>query len=189
MTQNFNHYVGIVASGWRNMTVHIVVKVDTSDWDKYVKGMLKRTTDWRPTFRWARDELKKAYKAQFLTGGGVPSEGGIHGPNRSWNALDTGYASWKLAHYGGVPILVREGDLYRDLTTLKGRPTDIGRRTATFGTQLPYAQFHQTGTRFMPQRKIVFVPRFFARRMAERVGDYVAYGNTPYQKTKALFRE
>jgi hypothetical protein len=52
-------------------------------------------------------------------------------------------------------ILIRETDLLRSLTD---RPLSIERmsaREATAGTRVPYARFHQDGTKRMPRRVLI----------------------------------
>ncbi len=147
----------------------------------YFAGMVKRAGNFHAQLKWARDEMKKANRANFATKGLASG--------KAWNALDLEYQSWKIAHYGSLPTMVREGDLYRDLTTLSGRVNHVGMHSATFGTDLEYAKFHQTGTKFMPARKIVFVPKGFAHDLGEEVAEYLVYGmkgTRSYKKLKAL---
>ena len=134
----------------------------------YFRNMRRRAENFRAQLRWARDELKKANRDNFRTQGLTSG--------KAWNELDLEYQSWKIQRYGNLPTMVREGDLYRDLTTLSGRVNHIGLQTATFGTDLEYAKFHQTGTRFMPARKIVFVPKDFAHKLGEEVAEYLVFG-------------
>tara|TARA_B100001996_G_C18170349_1_gene404180 strand:- start:23 stop:517 length:495 start_codon:yes stop_codon:yes gene_type:complete len=146
----------------------------------YFKGMQRRALNFSAQLRWARDEIKKANRQNFASMGSASG--------KAWNALDLEYQSWKIQNYGPLPTMIREGDLYRDLTTLSGRANHIGLRSAQFGTDLDYAKFHQTGTRFMPARKIVFVPKDFARELAKEVAEYVVYGmkgSAEYRKLKA----
>lgn len=147
----------------------------------YFAGMVRRSANFHAQLKWARDEMKKANRLNFTT------EGLASG--KKWNTLDTEYQSWKIAHYGNLPTMIRSGDLYRDLTTLSGRVNHIGMKSATFGTDLEYAKFHQTGTKFMPARKIVFVPKGFAHDLGEEVAEYLVYGmkgTREYKKLKAL---
>jgi len=147
----------------------------------YFAAMVKRAGNFHAQLKWARDEMKKANRANFATKGLASG--------KAWNALDLEYQSWKIAHYGSLPTMVREGDLYRDLTTLSGRVNHVGMHSATFGTDLEYAKFHQTGTKFMPARKIVFVPKGFAHDLGEEVAEYLVYGmkgTRTYKKLKAL---
>jgi phage gpG-like protein len=148
---------------------------------RYIRGIMRRSLNFNAQLRWARDEIRKANRANFAT------EGSASG--KPWNALDLEYQSWKIAHYGGLPTLVREGDLFRQLTTLSGRVNHVGIKHATFGTDQDFAAFHQMGTRFMPARKIVFVPKGFAHDLGKEVADYLVYGmrgSRSYKKLKAL---
>lgn len=67
----------------------------------------------------------------------------------------------------------------RSLTNLFGPPNDIDATSATFGTRVEYAKFHQYGTKYMPARKIVFEPRGFANDLASKAATYVANGVGP----------
>ncbi|HIG28282.1 MAG TPA: hypothetical protein EYQ50_10960 [Verrucomicrobiales bacterium] len=141
-------------------------------------GMTRRSQSFAHSYRWARRELQRWNAANFATGGVVSGN--------KWNALDTEYHSWKIAHHGPLPTMVRTGDLYRDLVTLRGRANHIGHKDASFGTDIEYAKFHQTGTKFMPKRKIVFTPNRFADKLGERIVDYIIYGRPGTRAYKRL---
>ncbi len=148
---------------------------------RYIRGIMKRSLNFHSQLKWARGEIKKANRMNFATQGTASG--------KPWNLLDLEYQSWKIEHYGAVPTMVREGDLFRQLTTLSGRVNHVGIKHATFGTDQDYAGFHQTGTRFMPARKIVFVPKGFAHDLGKEVADYLVYGRKgtrTYKKLKAL---
>ena len=73
-------------------------------------------------------------------------QGARGGGGFEWAALKPGYALWKHIHYPGKPILVREGDLKKSLTQKGGDHIfKAGRLGMTFGTEVPYAIYHQTG--------------------------------------------
>ena len=144
------------------------VRVFDKDARLYFKKMFRRAEDFRPIFRWARDELERSNRQNFATSGTASG--------RPWSPLDTEYSRWKLANAGPKPLLVFDGTLRRSLTSLRGRPNEIDKKKAVFGTDIEYAKFHQFGTRKMPQRKIVFVPPFFAEEMAARIANYVVNG-------------
>jgi hypothetical protein len=48
--------------------------------------------------------------------------------------------------------------------------------TATFGTNVEYAKFHQYGTTKMAKRKIVFTPREFPRELGINMAKYIVLG-------------
>jgi phage gpG-like protein len=52
----------------------------------------------------------------------------------------------------------------------------ISKDTATFGTNVEYAKFHQYGTTKMPARKIVFTPREFPRELGINMVKYITMG-------------
>lgn len=145
--------------------------VDTSRLTKRFLVMQRRASDFRPVFRWVQQALQDAHRMNFATNGltgGAP-----------WAPHDPEYAAWRLENgYGGKGMLVRDGTLKFSLTNMNSARgvSDIGRRTATFGTRVPFAKYHQTGTRFMPQRKIIFVNSVMALRTANVVSEYIMHG-------------
>ena len=142
---------------------------------------MKRGESFAAQYRWARREMIRWNASNFATLG--------EASGKPWNALDTEYQAWKIAHHGAVPTMIRTGDLYRDLITLRGGPNHIGHKSAAFGTNIEYAHFHQTGTRHMPQREIVFVPKRFAESLGEKMAEHVVEGNVVaagYKKAKHL---
>lgn len=132
---------------------------------RYFSGMRRRSRDFRTIFRWAQQELEDAFTDNFKNRGASAGN--------PWPPLTSEYSTWKLEHYGPLPTLIREGDLYQSLRFLNGPPNDIGRTQATFGTDLPYAKFHETGTKYMAQRRIMFVPKLFTETIAKAAGAYV----------------
>lgn len=157
-----------------------VVDVDTSKADRRFGQILRRSRDFKPVFRWMFQELQEAHRENFRTQGaasGFP-----------WKPLEPQYASWKIENYGANGVLVRSGDLERSLTMNSGRGAvrDIGARTAEFGTKLPYAKFHQSGTSNMAQRKPLFLPRLMAGRTADAVGEYLVHGSVGMRTTGGL---
>lgn len=155
-------------------------KVDTSALRRRFAAMSRRSQDFRPVFKWVLKELQKAHLANFTR------EGTVDGA--PWKPLDPQYASWKLSNYGANGILVADGSLRRSLTvdSSRGAVRDVGFRTATFGTQIPYAKFHQSGTRFMAERKPVFLPSLMPNQTATVVGEYIVHGSVGVRYAAAL---
>jgi len=136
------------------------------------KGMrqrYRRAEDFRVVFRWARRELEVANAANFA------SQGSASG--RPWMPLDDEYARWKLEHYGPLPILIQTGTLAESLVRLRGRPNEINRKSAVFGTSVKHAKYHQYGTRHMPERKVAFTPPLFLRRVGKKMAEHFVHGN------------
>lgn len=143
------------------MPLRMNVDVDMTNIYRELNEMSRRATDFRPVFRYARQELEKANAANF-TAAGLPVGG--------WAPRQQPYA-W--------PIMRKTGALFRSLTSLRGAPNDIGRTTAIFGTNVEYAKFHQRGTSQMPKRMVVFEPPLFAQRLGIVAAEYVADGVVP----------
>lgn len=165
------------------MTARPTIQVRVSGTGKAIERLTmigKRAEDLRPVFEWARRELETANRRNFNTRGAASG--------RPWMPLDDEYARWKLAHHGPRPVMEATGALRRSLTFLRGTPNFIGRTRATFGTNIEYAKFHQTGTRKMAQRKIVFVPKTFARELSQQSLNHVLYGRNPIRVATGTLR-
>jgi len=73
-----------------------------------------------------------------------------HGPG--WAALAESTIRQKSAKGYPLDPLIATGDL-RDSLTQESRAADVSRMRMTWGSDVPYATFHQEGTDRMPQRK------------------------------------
>lgn len=99
----------------------------------------------------------------------------------AWPALSESTLAEKEA--GGWPAdpLVRTGSL-KDSLTDPGLAADTGPRHMVYGTDVPYAIFHQEGTSRMPQRQVVPDPyRVEDRRKVEAA--MVTYINAAARET------
>lgn len=131
--------------------------------------MFRRAEDFKPVFRWAQGELEKANRANFATMGAASG--------KPWLPLDNEYARWKLAHHGSaLPNLIISGTLRNSLVNLRGKPNEIDRKQAWFGTDVETAEWHQWGTPNMPARKVVFVPPLFAKALGVRTAKHIVHG-------------
>lgn len=149
--------------------IRVQVEVHIDEVDDLIDGMRERITDVKPAFRWAHQQLKRTFADNFTSQG--LDVGG-------WAPLSAEYASWKLARYPGAPTLVRSGRLFRSVAELSDPLVNkIDKLSATFGTGVPYAQFHQTGTSKMPKREIVFINQTFLNDLAEKMANYIVEGN------------
>lgn len=134
-----------------------------------VDDIQDRLTDVKPVFRWAHQVLKKTFAENF-TSNGLPVGG--------WSPLDAEYAAWKARELPGRPTLVRSGELFRSLSELSDPSVnEINKLSATFGTGVKYAGFHQYGTPNMPKRQILFIPQSFLDEFAEKLANYIVEGN------------
>lgn len=86
-----------------------------------------------------------------------------------WPELSPAYLAWKRAQGWQGDVLVRTSDLLRSLAD---RPLGVERITAqeaVAGTNLPYARWHQSGTKFMPRRQLVNAQAVFAEGVVSEI--------------------
>jgi phage gpG-like protein len=80
-----------------------------------------------------------------------------------WEPLSPDYESWKMRHFPGTTILVREGRLRNSVRWSGGVGADgifIPSATSCIvGTSVPYAAYHQHGTDRMPARPFLPTPK------------------------------
>ena len=134
-----------------------------------IDDVKNRCIDAKPVFRWAQQVLKKTFAENF-TSQGLPVGG--------WSPLDAEYAAWKARELPGRPTLVRSGELFRSISELSDPSVnEINNLSATFGTAVKYAGFHQYGTTNMPKRQILFIPQSFTDEFAEKLANYIVEGN------------
>lgn len=149
--------------------ITIEVKVKADDVLELLENVKDRASDMRPVFRWAKGQLELANAANFMANG-LPS-------GRPWAPLDKDYGSWKSARFPGRGTMVQTGNLFRSLTNMNDSTVNIIEKdSATFGTSVEYAKFHQYGTTKMPARKIVFTPREFPRELGVEISRYIVLG-------------
>ena len=135
--------------------------------DRGIVRFADGVADYRPIWSAVEDDFYAQMKDQFKTEG---EEGGD-----KWQALSPEYAGWKEAHYPGQAILQRTGDLYNSLTTSTD-PNAVcveQRKTLTLGSRVPYALFHQTGTKKMAQRREIQLTEAFKRTVMHHIQTYL----------------
>lgn len=130
----------------------------------------QRVEDATPAMREVVRQVKSGRNTDMFRNGGPPS--------KRWKPLDPGYRAWKARHYPGAGTLVRTGRL-RDSLTVAGQGVETaGPRSATIGTRVPYAKYHQRGTRSMPARPIVDQDRDVQRLVTKIMQRWVVEGDT-----------
>jgi len=99
---------------------------------------------------------------------------GSHGGSQ-WAPLSPRYAKWKEVRYPGRPILVREGTLRGSLTdrNAPGAVFQPEPRKLVMGSSVPYALFHQMGTRRMPARPEIKLTEPFKRKAMKQLQSYL----------------
>lgn len=144
----------------------IHISVDASEPKHLAQRIVARGQDYRTAFEGMRQFLRTAYAQNFMPPGG----GGVGG----WAPLQPSTAAWKARE--GLPPATMHGKtngLMDSLSTLMGTPNDISAKTATFGTDVEYAKFHQYGTRKMAKRELVFEPTGFGAFSAKSVAAHL----------------
>jgi phage gpG-like protein len=140
--------------------------------DRGIARFADGIADYRPIWPVIEDEFYAQEKLQFQTEG-MDGSGGT-----KWVPLSPEYAGWKEAHFPGKPILQRTGDLYDSLTN----PNSTNgvrreeRKTLTLGSTLPYALYHQTGSRdgeHPPARPEIQFPEAWKRTVMHHVQTYL----------------
>lgn len=115
--------------------------------------------DYSPAWKPITQIFRDAMRGQFATGGG---RGG-----KKWAPLSRAYSRWKERVAPGRPILVLKGDLVLSLTTQTGDTIQNEQPLSlSLGTKLPYAKYHQNGTRRMPARPLLVILQKDADQMA-----------------------
>lgn len=72
----------------------------------------------------------------------------------AWKDLTSKYAADKAKDFPGKTILIRSGDMFNSLVGGKaGNVSILTKKKLEYGTMIPYAGFHQTGTKRMAARK------------------------------------
>jgi phage gpG-like protein len=73
----------------------------------------------------------------------------------TWQPLKETYLKRKVALWGNTPTLIASGTLFRSLMGGSGVVNIVTGSKLKYGTTVPYAGFHMTGTRFMPRRRFM----------------------------------
>lgn len=147
---------------------------DVADLDALFVSMANEVED--GSYESRMDELVpliQACEAQAFHGGHTPG-------GEDWAPLAESTIASKGARSGIVgphsTILVDTGRLFESLTLEDGTSDTIwitGDKFITFGTSVPYAIFHETGTSRMPARPAVGINDNTADQIADAVGEFV----------------
>ena len=135
--------------------------------DKILSRKLSRfgegVSDFRPAFIFIVEDLRTATVNLFKTEG--------HG---QWPPLSPKYAAWKKANFSGQPIM-RASDMLYDSLIKKGRGgiEEIDKLTMRWGTNVPYARFHQKGAGHLPVRRVVHLVEDEKKAIVKQVQRYV----------------
>lgn len=136
--------------------------------EKFERGfyaMSKAVADMSPVMDRIGDDIRHGVLEQFMTQGSAKL-------GHPWAPLSPAYAKWKDARYPGMPILVASGEMRSSLLNPSAITTSPS--SVRYDPASGIWEFHQTGTKHMPQRKPVVVTpgdrrqwdRYFAEWLA-----------------------
>lgn len=132
------------------MSVKFSIEIQgKAEFDRAFNRVSSEIEDFTAAWQEIRAWLKRRLKHQFDT----------EGANNKWQALSPKYAAAKEIEYPGAKILQRTGLLKESLTDGNSNTIDrITKSSLDYGTDLPYAKYHQDGAEDgagnLPQRKI-----------------------------------
>lgn len=132
----------------------VTITIETIGEERFIRGFSrieKQMPDMRPVFEdiavyfWAREKQIFAREGD---------------PESFDDYTSDVYKAWKRKHFPGRKIMQLRGRLRNSLigerqAVAQDTVKIIKKKSAEFGTQVPYAHRHQMGTFGMPQRKIV----------------------------------
>ena len=150
------------------------VKMNANDVVKKLERMISLKGNFAPLFVKILGKVND--DSEFtLRGASLRRFSSQSGPTgRAWKDLKPKYAARKAIEYPGKTILIRRGDLFRSLVATTGasvaqlQPTKL-----IYGTAIPYAKFHQFGTKFMPARPMLGLSAQQKKRFRQMTLDYV----------------
>jgi len=155
--------------------VELDVKVDIDEAHDRLEAMKDRMKNFNPVFRWGASRLERAFSQNFTMMGALSAAAMVKG---MWPPLDPAYAARKAQKFPGAPMMVMTGRLWGDVSNLANSPKNVlSDMEAEYVVDNRIARFHQDGTRNMPARPIVFVPRDFDREIGEKIIQYVKHGS------------
>lgn len=99
------------------------------------------------------------YLTRFFSGEVFTSRGGVIG--KPWPRLTDSYARWKAEMWPGRPPLIRSGEMMRSFKYKEGP------RKLELWNSADHFDFHQEGTRYIPQRMMMRIDQQRAARVVE----------------------
>lgn len=122
-----------------------------------LQGRIRATSDLSPAFERMADDFEEEQGKVFR------SEGSGDGRTK-WTPLSARYLVWKAKKFPGAKILYRTGALQTAVTGGAGSIREIKPLRLVVGGHVRVGSYdlgalHQTGTRKMPQRRVVMLGR------------------------------
>lgn len=150
------------------LVVTFGVEVDDIQFSRVFDTFDMEITDMRPVW----DQLEHDFIQTQLN---VFSMEGAVDNRARWQPLSPMYAAWKQRVYGNLSILQLTRRMMRSLTEPNHPDMVLVKERDAFviGTRVPYAIFHQKGTRKMPQRKVIELTELQKRRWVSIIHRYL----------------
>ena len=146
----------------------MTIEVDFDPLYKTLRGLRERAEDVSPAWEKWGDAIVEEEKQQFtLLGARFGS---------AWAALSPKYARWKALHHPGKPIMRLTDALHDSLTQRPMGVERINSHSAEFGTDVPYAHWHQDGTSKMPRRAVMAETPILAAHAKRLITQHIVHG-------------
>jgi phage gpG-like protein len=155
----------------------VITKVDAKQAKARLKDIKDRTRNVRPVLKKAAEDLERVWGDNFTTMGLLSAKAMLKG---GWKPLSPSYYAWKKIRYPATAeqILVQTGKLYTLVSNASSNPeSDIDDQSMELVVPGRIARWHQFGTKNMPARPIVFVPRDFDRTIGKHLAKYIVEGS------------
>lgn len=96
---------------------------------------------------------------------------GASGASGRWASLSLAYAKYKAVHFPNMPLLKATTSLFDSMTSFEapGAVYRPDKDELTIGTSVPYAIYHQRGTKRMPARPIISLSDSGKRRIQKAI--------------------
>ena len=132
-----------------------------------VRFMGQRCDDFRPVFEVMATGIAARNFKNYTSNGSLVG---------GWKPLHPDTYRQKVRNFGTQPTLVANGRLMSKVTKRPFGYENIGKKSMSVGTKLPYAKYHRTGTRYMPKREFMVFDRKMVREYNRLVKRYIAKG-------------
>ena len=149
------------------MAFRVRTSINTRAVEARIDGIQQRARNLRPWLDDLADKIADINRLNFMTNGSVVG---------GWRPLSPDYLRWKQRKKPGSPTLVFNARMMESLTRRPFGVEQIGRRSLRIGSDVHYAEFHQTGTRNMPARKVLVMPESLIKTMKHDLADYIVNG-------------
>lgn len=133
----------------------------------YFDTLIRRSSNLASPFQQFQKYWFDDIDASFAAGGN-PIE---------WPALSPAYDQWKHTAYPGQPLMRLSDRLYESLTSQTGDTIwEVGPKHITFGSRVPYFEYHMTGTSKMPARPPLQISEDAVKKLTRMIENYILTG-------------